>query len=197
MLRLLRGKTHLKIVIVVTDSVFRFALRKFLACFKRPHPYSLETESHIKVYKRSNFLVAADLQVLNDDSKANYPLYGERAIAEAKLICFDNPKQQRPYEISIELPEFTCLCPFSGYPDFAILRLIYEPHLKVLELKAIKLYINSYRDRKISHEHAANQILDDLIKACNPKWMELEADFNPRGNVHTKIKVIHGKRQSF
>ena len=127
------------------------------------------------------------------DSKTTTPLYGERAIADAELICFENPNQIRPYELSIELPEFTCLCPFSGYPDFAVLRLLYEPGHKVLELKAIKLYINSYRDVRISHEQAANQILDDLIKACNPKWMELEADFNPRGNVHMVIRVSHGK----
>ena len=71
--------------------------------------------------------------------------------------------------------------------------MIYQPAKEVLELKAIKLYINSYRDVRISHEQAANQILDDLIKACNPKWMELEADFNPRGNVHMVIRVSHGK----
>ena len=129
-------------------------------------------------------------------SKTSSPLYGERAIAEAELICFDNPNQERPYDISIELPEFTCLCPFSGYPDFATLRLLYQPDRKVLELKAIKLYINNYRDRKISHEQAANQILDDLLEACNPKWMQLEADFNPRGNVHMLVTVCHGQRYS-
>jgi len=129
-------------------------------------------------------------------SKTSSPLYGERAIAEAELICFDNPNQERPYDISIELPEFTCLCPFSGYPDFATLRLLYQPDRKVLELKAIKLYINSYRNRKISHEQVANQILDDLLEACNPKWMQLEADFNPRGNVHMLVTVCHGQRYS-
>ena len=72
------------------------------------------------------------------------------------------------------------------------LRLLYQPDKKVLELKAIKLYINSYRNKKISHEEAANQILDDLIKACNPTWMKLEADFNPRGNVHMVVKVAYG-----
>ena len=128
-------------------------------------------------------------------SKTSTPLYGERAISEAELICFENPKQGRPYEISIELPEFTCLCPFSGYPDFAFLRLLYQPDSKVLELKAIKLYINKYRDQKISHEKAANQILDDLIEACNPLWMQLEADFNPRGNVHMVVRVSHGKKK--
>jgi 7-cyano-7-deazaguanine reductase len=118
----------------------------------------------------------------------------ERAIAEAELICFDNPRPGRPYEISIELPEFTCKCPFSGYPDFAVLRLLYQPGPRVVELKAIKLYVNSYRDRSISHEEVANRILDDLVAATDPQWMQLEADFHPRGNVHTVVRVSHGTR---
>jgi 7-cyano-7-deazaguanine reductase len=122
------------------------------------------------------------------------PLYGERAIADAQLICFDNPRPGRAYEVSIELPEFTCLCPFSGYPDFALLRLLYQPAPRVLELKAIKLYVNSYRDRAISHEEVANRILDDLVAAADPQWMELVADFSRRGNVHTVVRVSHGTR---
>ncbi len=122
------------------------------------------------------------------------PLYGEREIDSSELFCFDNPNTMRPYEISIELPEFTCKCPFSGYPDFAVIRLIYQPGLKVVELKSIKLYVNSYREKTISHEEAANKILDDLVQVSNPKWMQLEVDFNPRGNVHTVIKVTHGTR---
>ncbi len=122
------------------------------------------------------------------------PLYGERKIADSEIICFDNPSLERPYEISIEFPEFTCKCPFSGYPDFAILRLKYQPNLKVMELKSIKLYINSYRDKLISHEEVANRILDDFVLAVNPNWIELEADFNPRGNVHMVVLVAHGQR---
>jgi 7-cyano-7-deazaguanine reductase len=123
------------------------------------------------------------------------PRYGERAIAEARLITFENPRVGRAYEVAIELPEFTCTCPFSGYPDFAVLRLLYQPGPRVLELKALKLYVNGYRDRAISHEEAANRILDDLVAACDPVWMQLEADFNPRGNVHTVVRVSHGSRQ--
>jgi 7-cyano-7-deazaguanine reductase len=123
------------------------------------------------------------------------PLYGERAIVEAQLICFDNPRPGRTYEIAITLPEFTCRCPFSGYPDFATLRLLYQPGPRVMELKAIKLYVNSYRDRTVSHEEVANRILDDFVAACEPAWMELQADFNPRGNVHTVVRVSHGVRQ--
>ncbi|MEB3333001.1 MAG: preQ(1) synthase [Synechococcaceae cyanobacterium] len=123
------------------------------------------------------------------------PALGEHAIAEARLHCFPNPREGRIYEIAIELPEFTCKCPFSGYPDFAVLRLLYQPGPRVVELKAIKLYVNSYRDRMISHEEVANRILDDLVEACDPLWMQLEADFNPRGNVHTVVRVSHGTRQ--
>ena len=117
------------------------------------------------------------------------------AIAEVELLCFENPRPGRAYEIAIELPEFTCLCPFSGYPDFAVLRLLYQPGPRVMELKALKLYVNSYRDRTISHEEVANRILDDFVAACDPLWMQLEADFNRRGNVHTVVRVSHGTRQ--
>jgi 7-cyano-7-deazaguanine reductase len=124
------------------------------------------------------------------------PLYGQRAIEEGSLVCFANPRPGRPYEVSIELPEFTCHCPYSGYPDFAVLRLLYQPGPLVLELKALKLYINSFRNRAISHEEVANLILDDLVTACDPAWMELVADFHPRGNVHTVVRVSHGIRQA-
>ena len=131
----------------------------------------------------------------NQAQKTKTPLYGERAIAEAELICFENPNTLRPYEISIELPEFTCKCPFSGYPDFAILYLNYQPGEKVIELKSIKLYINGFRDEVISHEEVTNKILDDLVEACSPNWMELKADFNPRGNVHMIVRASCGKRK--
>jgi 7-cyano-7-deazaguanine reductase len=130
----------------------------------------------------------------NPPTQTRTPLYGERAIADAQLICFANPRPGRPYEVAITLPEFTCRCPFSGYPDFATLRLLYQPGPRVMELKAIKLYVNSYRDRTISHEEVANRILDDFVEACEPVWMQLEADFNPRGNVHTVVRVSHGVR---
>ena len=123
-------------------------------------------------------------------------MYGERKIEAGTLICFPNPNANRDYEISIDFPEFTCKCPFSGYPDFATLRIIYQPNKKVIELKAIKLYLNHFREKKISHEEVTNQIIDDLVEACKPKWIQLEADFNPRGNVHTIIRVCHGKRNN-
>ena len=123
-------------------------------------------------------------------------LYGEKLIGDSEIVCFPNPSPQRDYEISIEFPEFTCQCPFSGYPDFAVIRLLYQPFEKVLELKSIKLYINSFRNTRISHEEVANKILDDFVSASNPSWMQLEADFNPRGNVHTVVRVTHGLRRN-
>ena len=135
--------------------------------------------------------------VLNREEETKEEImYGERQIENGKLICFPNPNINRDYEISIDFPEFTCKCPFSGYPDFANLRIIYQPNKKVIELKAIKLYLNSFREKKISHEEVTNKIIDDLIKVSDPKWMQLEADFNPRGNVHTIVKVCHGTRSN-
>ncbi|BDI15647.1 NADPH-dependent 7-cyano-7-deazaguanine reductase [Nostoc cf. commune SO-36] len=117
--------------------------------------------------------------------------YGERDIAEGKLITFPNPRVGRRYDINITLPEFTCKCPFSGYPDFATIYVTYIPDERVVELKALKLYINSYRDRYISHEESANQILDDFVAACDPLEVTVKADFTPRGNVHTVVEVRH------
>jgi 7-cyano-7-deazaguanine reductase len=124
----------------------------------------------------------------NDDQK-----YGERAIAEGKLITFPNPRIGRKYDVSITLPEFTCKCPFSGYPDFATIYITYSPDQTVVELKGLKLYINSYRDRYIPHEEVVNQILDDFVAACDPLEATVKGDFTPRGNVHTVIEVHHLK----
>ena len=124
------------------------------------------------------------------------PLYGERLIEESKIICFDNPNKKRIYQISIELPEFTCKCPFSGYPDFAKLNVFYQPKMHVYELKSLKLYINNYRDMRISHEEAVNRIMDDLINAGSPHWIHLNAEFNPRGNVAMKLDIYSGTKKN-
>ena len=132
--------------------------------------------------------------LMQEEETKKQIMYGERKIETGNLICFPNPNVKRDYEISIDFPEFTCKCPFSGYPDFATLKIIYQPSHKVIELKAIKLYLNNFREKKISHEEVANKIIDDLVEASEPKWIQLVADFNPRGNVHTIIRVCHGKR---
>ncbi len=122
--------------------------------------------------------------------------YGEREIASGELITFPNPRPGRRYDVQITLPEFTCKCPFSGYPDFATIYITYVPNEKVVELKAIKLYINSYRDRYISHEESINQILDDFVAASDPLEVRIKGDFHPRGNVHTVVEVQHQKSES-
>ncbi len=130
---------------------------------------------------------------LSTSESASEPKYGERIIAAGELITFPNPRIGRRYTIDITLPEFTCKCPFSGYPDFATIQIRYVPDQKVVELKAIKLYINSYRDRYISHEESVNQILDDFVAACDPLEVTIKGDFAPRGNVHTVVEVQHYK----
>lgn len=122
--------------------------------------------------------------------------YGEREIAEGELITFPNPRVGRRYKVEISLPEFTCKCPFSGYPDFATIQIVYFPNEKVVELKGLKLYINNYRDRYISHEESINQILDDFVAAVDPLQVTVRGDFNPRGNVHTVVEVNHIKSES-
>ncbi|MBC7882570.1 MAG: NADPH-dependent 7-cyano-7-deazaguanine reductase QueF [Anaerolineae bacterium] len=127
------------------------------------------------------------------DSTTEEMKYGERKIAEGQLITFPNPRPGRIYDIQIEMPEFTCKCPFSGYPDFATITLIYVPNEKIVELKAIKLYINGFRERYISHEEVVNVILDDFVAACDPLSAKIKGDFNPRGNVHMIVDVKYEK----
>ena len=118
--------------------------------------------------------------------------YGEEIISnfdvKKDLELWENTFRN-DYFIHITLPEFCALCPRSGYPDVATISLSYVPDLLVVELKAIKLYINSFMHRHISHENAANEIYSTLFNALKPKYMELRADFNPRGNVHTIIEL--------
>ena len=129
------------------------------------------------------------------DDSTQRPLYGERIIEESKIICFENPNKKRIYEVSIQLPEFTCKCPFSGYPDFAKLNIIYQPYLRVYELKSLKLYINNFRDIKISHEEVVNRIMDDLVHEGSPHWIHLNAVFNPRGNVSMQLDIFSGQKK--
>jgi 7-cyano-7-deazaguanine reductase len=118
--------------------------------------------------------------------------YGEKEIAEFDINKEENfwpNDHSKNYVIDIELPEFIALCPRSGYPDFAKIKLQYIPNEKVIELKALKLYINSFMTRHISHENAANEIYDILAEKLAPRWIKVVADFNPRGNVHTVITI--------
>jgi len=107
------------------------------------------------------------------------------------LETFDNPTPERDYTIRIRLPEFTCLCPKTGQPDFATLHLEYVPEKSCIELKSLKLYIWAFRDEGAFHEAVTNQILSDLVKACDPRFMRLTAEFNVRGGVYTSVVAEH------
>lgn len=115
--------------------------------------------------------------------------YGEENIKEARLEPWPNPSPERDYLIEITFPEFTCLCPRSGYPDFAKIIIKYVPDEYIVELKSLKLYLNSFRDKYISHEEATNIIFTQLEKTLQPKSLKVIGDFHPRGNVHTIITV--------
>ena len=107
------------------------------------------------------------------------------------LETFENPNQERDYTIRMEIPEFTCLCPKTGQPDFATLHLEYVPDQLCVELKSLKLYIWSYREEGAFHEAVTNQILDDLVTVTQPKFMRLTAEFNVRGGIYTNVVVEH------
>ena len=119
--------------------------------------------------------------------------YGQKAIRSVKLELWDNPAFERDYEIEITFPEFTCLCPRSGYPDFATIRIKYIPDKYVVELKSLKLYLNKFRNQYISHEKSINKIYDLLRRTLKPRYIEVIGDFNPRGNLKTVICVSSGK----
>jgi 7-cyano-7-deazaguanine reductase len=119
--------------------------------------------------------------------------YGAGEIARIKLERWPNPNQDRDYTIDIDFSEFTCLCPRSGYPDFATISIHYVPDKYIVELKSFKLYLNRFREESISHEAVTNKILDDLKKLLKPRYLEVVGDFNPRGNVKTVIRASTAK----
>ena len=102
----------------------------------------------------------------------------------------------REIKIKFEMPEFTCICPFSDFPDFATIRIEYVPNQRCIELKSLKLYINSFRKVKIFREHAINVILEDFVKACDPLSVEIEGDFNVRGNIKTTVRANYRKQKT-
>ena len=111
-----------------------------------------------------------------------------------RLQTFANPAPERDYRIRMEIPEFTCVCPMTGQPDFATLSLEYIPDRACVELKSLKLYIWSYRDQGAFHEAVTNRILDDLVRATRPRYLRLEARFNVRGGIHTSVVAEHRKK---
>jgi 7-cyano-7-deazaguanine reductase len=115
-------------------------------------------------------------------------------IAESALDAVPNDNPQRDYEIAFTIPEFTCLAPDSGFPDFATIRIRYIPDQKLVELKSLKLYINRFRDQELFHETAVNRILDDLVALLDPRSIEVVGDFNVRGNIKTVVTARHTQK---
>ncbi|MHB8868171.1 MAG: preQ(1) synthase [Thermoleophilia bacterium] len=120
--------------------------------------------------------------------------YGTLAIERNELVTWPNPSPERRYLVSMDIPEFTCLCPQSGFPDFAVVKIRYQPKRLIVELKSLKLYINGFRNVAVSHEAVVNGILDDLVDLLDPHWMRVIGDFNVRGNIKTIIRAEHGSR---
>lgn len=120
--------------------------------------------------------------------------YGAKMIAESRLEAVPNPNPERDYEVAFTIPEFTCLCPRSNFPDFATIHVRYIPDRSLVELKSLKLYINQFRDQEMFHEGAVNKILDDLVALVSPRFMEVVGDFNVRGNIKTVVTARHPSR---
>jgi len=115
---------------------------------------------------------------------------------EMDLVTLDTFAYEFPGReiwVELEIPEFTAICPFSDFPDFAIIRLKYMPNKRCIELKSLKLYINSFRSIKVFHEHVINIILEDFVAACDPMKVEIEGDFHVRGNIKTVVRASYGK----
>jgi 7-cyano-7-deazaguanine reductase len=110
------------------------------------------------------------------------------------IIVVENLVRVRPYSVSFTIPEFTCVCPMTGQPDFATFCITYVPDASLIELKALKLYINAYRNVGIFHEFVTNKILDDLVAACAPHRMEIEGDFNVRGGIKTVVRAVYDRK---
>ncbi len=111
-----------------------------------------------------------------------------------QLETFPNPSPARDYVIELDCPEFTCVCPMTGQPDFAAFTIEYVPDQLCVETKSLKLYLWSYREEGAFHEAVTNQILDDLCAACSPRWMRVTGLFNVRGGITPRITVEHGSR---
>lgn len=119
--------------------------------------------------------------------------YGQKMIEESHLEAFENRTKNRRYTVEFTCPEFTCLCPRSGFPDFATIKIKYVPDQKCVELKSLKLYINKFRNENVYHEDVVNVIMQDLIDLLDPWSIDVVGDFNVRGNIHTVITANHSK----
>lgn len=143
---------------------------------------------------RANQRIFPKVSNMSTELESPNELYGEKAIRENQLERFENRTQVRRYTVEFTCPEFTCVCPRSGFPDFATIKIKYVPHKHCVELKSLKLYINQFRDKKIFHEDVTNMILQDLVDLLDPWEIEVVGDFNVRGNIKTVITSNHSKK---
>lgn len=118
-----------------------------------------------------------------------------RSLNTPEIEVWENQYADREYAVELVIPEFTCICPKTGLPDFATIKLTYAPGKTCLELKSFKMYIIFYRNVGIFHEHLTNKILDDVVKACQPRWAKLEVVMNPRGGIATTVTAEYKKRK--
>ena len=118
---------------------------------------------------------------------------------EMNLVALDTFPYEfagREITVNFEIPEFTAICPFSDFPDFATIRLSYVPNERCIELKSLKMYVNSFREVKIFHEHVINVIMEDFVRACDPVRVELEGNFHVRGNIKTVVRAKYARKES-
>ncbi len=119
-----------------------------------------------------------------------------RLLKTPEIEVWENQYADRDYMIHLEIPEFTCICPKTGLPDFAIVHVDYRPSKDCLELKSLKMYTLFYREVGIFHEHLVNKLLDDMVKACQPRWMKVVVKMNPRGGIYTMVEAEYkGKKR--
>jgi 7-cyano-7-deazaguanine reductase len=116
-------------------------------------------------------------------------------MSTATIETFPNPRPEREFEIAIDCPEFTSMCPKTGLPDFGVIRIRYVPDASCLELKSLKYYLLEFRNKGIFYESVTNQILDDLVSACGPRRMTVVGDFTARGGITTKVTAEYAPKQ--
>ena len=118
-----------------------------------------------------------------------------RSMKLPAIEVWENKYADRDYTVDLDIPEFTCICPKTGLPDFALIKVLYKPAQVCLELKSLKLYLIEYRDIGIFHEHLVNRLRDDLVKACKPRWMKIEVVMNPRGGIGTTVTAEYPNKR--
>ncbi len=128
-----------------------------------------------------------------DSDLSELTILGSKTAPRRRLETFPNHHPERDYTVTLEAEEFTCLCPKTGQPDFARISIQYTPDERILESKSLKLYLWSYRDEGVFHEHVANMILDDLVDALAPRWCRIRAEFSVRGGISITVEAEHKK----